>query len=92
MSPEANLLFAIFKQCISDYIKLDPASDTCSADFFESEEEDFRTAEAFIFGDEKIYYGELVFTFNDLCEIFSKIIRLTPKQLKKRISEQSIEY
>jgi hypothetical protein len=92
VSPEANLLFAIFKQCITDYIKLDPQSDTCSADFFESEEEDFKTAEDFIYNGAYIYYGELIFTFEDLVEQFSPIIRLTPKQLRKKISEQSIEY
>ena len=92
MSPEAHLLFAIFKQCISDYIKLDPNSDTCSADFYESEEDDYKTAEDFLFNDGRIYYGELVFTFEDLVENFKDVIRLTPKQLRKRISEQAIEY
>lgn len=92
MSPEDNLLFAIFKQCITDYIKLDPNSDTCSADFYESEEEDYKTAEDFIYNGACIYYGDLIFTFEDLVEQFSSIIQLTPKQLKKKISEQSIEY
>lgn len=92
MSSEAALLFAIFKQCITDYIKLDPNSDTCSADFFESEEEDYKTAEDFIFHNTNIYYGELIFNFEDLVEIFEDTIRLTPKQLRKRISELATEY
>lgn len=92
MSPEANLLFAVFKQCITDYIKLDPNSDTCSADFYESEEDDYKTAEDFIYNGTCIYYGDLIFTFEDLVEQFSPIIQLTPKQLRKKISEQSIEY
>lgn len=89
MSPEANLLFAIFKQAILDYIKLDPDSDCISADFYESEGEDYKTAEDFIFNGTKIYYGNMIFTFNDLCELFNEVIRLSPKQLKRQIIEKS---
>lgn len=92
MTPEANLLFAIFKQTILDYIKLDPDSDCISADFFESEGDDFKTAEDIIFNDGKIYYGELIFTFNDLCDLFKSIIRLTPKQLRKQINNKAIHF
>lgn len=92
MTPEANLLFAIFKQTILDYIKLDPDSDCISADFFESEGDDFKTAEDIIFNGEKIYYGELVFTFNDLCDLFRDVIRLTPKQLRKQINDKAIHF
>ncbi len=92
MTPEANLLFAIFKQTILDYIKLDPDSDCISADFFESEGDDFKTAEEIIFNGAKIYYGELIFTFNDLCDLFKDIIRLTPKQLRKQINDKAIHF
>lgn len=92
MTPEANLLFAIFKQTILDYIKLDPDSDCISADFFESEGDDFKTAEDIIFNGAKIYYGELIFTFNDLCDLFKDVIRLTPKQLRKQINDKAIHF
>lgn len=92
MSPEANLLFNVFKQTILDYIKLDPDSDCISADFFESEGDDFKTAEEIIFNGARIYYGTLVFTFEDLCELFREVIRLTPRQLKRQIIEKSIHF
>lgn len=92
MSPEANLLFSVFKQTILDYIKLDPDSDCISADFFESEGDDYKTAEDIIFNGQKIYYGNLIFTFEDLCELFKGTIRLTPKQLRKKIIEKSIHF
>jgi hypothetical protein len=92
VSPEANLLFSVFKQTILDYIKLDPDSDCISADFFESEGDDYKTAEDIIFNKQKIYYGNLVFTFEDLCELFKETIRLTPRQLRKKIIEKSIHF
>lgn len=92
MSPEANLLFSVFKQTILDYIKLDPDSDCISADFFESEGDDYKTAEDIIFNGQKIYYGNLIFTFDDLCELFKSTIRLTPKQLRKKIIEKAIHF
>jgi hypothetical protein len=92
VTPEANLLFAIFKQTILDYIKLDPDSDCISADFYESETEDYTTAEDIIFNGQKIYYGQLILTFNDLCELFKEIIHLTPKQLKNRIIQKAIHF
>lgn len=92
MSPEANLLFAIFKQIILDYTKLDPDSDCISADFYESEGEDFKTAEDIIFNGAKIYYGNMIFSFHDLCELFQEIIRLSPKQIKQQIISKSIHF
>lgn len=92
MTPEANLLFAIFKQTILDYIKLDPDSDCISADFFESESEDFTTAEDIIFNGHKIFYGQLIFTFSDLCELFEDVVHLTPKQLKNQIIQKAIHF
>lgn len=92
MSPEANLLFSVFKQTILDYIKLDPDSDCISADFFESEGDDYKTAEDIIFNGQKIYYGNLIFTFDDLCELFKGTIRLTPRQLRRKIIEKAIHF
>ena len=92
MSPERSLLFAIFKQTILDYIKLDPDSDAVSADFFESESKDFQVAENIIFGKERVYYGSLTFTFEDLCDMFRDITNLNYMQIKKRISAEAKEY
>lgn len=92
MSPEANLLFNVFKQTILDYIKLDPDSDCISADFYESEGDDYKTAEDIIFNGSKIYYGTLIFTFDDLCELFKEVIRLSPRQLRRQIIEKSIHF
>jgi hypothetical protein len=89
---EASLLFAIFKQTILDYIKLDPDSDRISADFFESEGEDFRIAEDIIFNEEKIYYGEMIFSFYDLADLFRSVTQLSPDQLKKKIMKKAIHF
>lgn len=92
MSPEANLLFAIFKQTILDYIKLDPDSDHISADFYESEGEDYKTAEDIIWNNARIYYGQMVFTFDDLAEVFREVTRCSPEKLKKQISQKAIHF
>lgn len=92
MTPEAKLLFSVFRQTIQDYLDLDPDSDCISADFYESEGSDYKVAEDIIFNGEKIYYGDLVFTFDDLCELFKGIVRLSPKQIRKNIIENCIHY
>ena len=92
MSPEAQLLYAILKQTISDYIKLDPDSDCASADYFEDEGKDFKTAENIIFNNVPIYFGTMTFTFDELVELFPNIIHRTPKELRKHISKKVIEY
>jgi hypothetical protein len=92
VSSEANLLYAILRQTILDYIKLDPDSDCQSADYYETEGDDFKTAEDIIFNNVPIYYGNMTFYFDDLVELFSNTIGLTPRQLKKRISKKVIEY
>ena len=92
MSPEKRLLFAIFIQLIQDYKKLDPDSDTASADFYESEGQDYKTAEDFIFGREKIHYGDLIFSFEDLVGVFQETTGYNKQQLLKRISEEAVEY
>jgi hypothetical protein len=92
MSPEASLLFAIFKQIMLDYMKLDPDSDCVSADYFESEADDYQVAENIIFYKQPIYFGGLVLTFDDLVELFQDTVGLTPKKLKQQIVRNSIEY
>lgn len=92
MVPEKELLYAILKQSISDYIKLDPDGDSVTADFYQSEGEDFRSAEAFIFGSNTLQYGELVFTFDDLCELFAERMLYSPAKIRRNIIDNSIEY
>lgn len=92
MSPEAKLLFSVFRQTIQDYLDLDPDSDCISADFYESEGSDFRVAEDIIFNGEKIYYGELIFTFDDLCELFKEITRLSPREIRYNIIHNCKHY
>ena len=92
MTPEAKLLYAIFKQIISDYVKLDPESDSSSADLVGTEAEDFITAEDIIFNGEKLYYGDLEFTFEDLCILFQPYTYSTYKEIKRNISLKAIDY
>lgn len=92
MQSEASLLFAIFKQIILDYIKLDPDSDCVSADYWESEGEDFQVAESIIFYKQPIYYGTFVLTFDELVELFQETIGRTPRQLKQQLVRLSVEY
>ncbi|MDD3412578.1 MAG: hypothetical protein PHY47_01115 [Lachnospiraceae bacterium] len=92
MSPESQLLYAILKQTISDYIKLDPDSDCDSADYFEDEGKDFKTAEDIIFNNVPIYFGSMTFTFDELVTLFPNIIQRTPKQIRQYISKKAIEY
>jgi len=75
-----------------DYIKLDPDSDCVSADYFESEADDYKVAEDIIFYEQPIYYGTLVLSFDDLVDLFKETIGLTPRQLRKQIVRNSIEY
>lgn len=92
MSPEGKLLCAILKQTILDYIKLDPDSDCSSADYYESEGEDFQTAEDIIFNGVPIYFGDIVFSFDQLVEMFPEAIKMSPRQVRKQISRKAIEY
>jgi hypothetical protein len=92
MLPEASLLFAIFKQIILDYIKLDPDSDCVSADYFKSEGEDFKVTEDIIYNGQPVYFNDLIFTFDDLCLLFKDTLSMSPYKLKKQIAKKSIEY
>ena len=87
-----QLLFAIYKQIIMDYIKLDPDSDCVSADFFESEAQDYKVAEDIIFNHQPIYYGNLTLYFDDLVNMFQSKIPVTPKQARHYISHHATEF
>ena len=67
MDSHNELLLAILKQAIRDYIKLDPDSDSSTAEFFESEGKDFKTAEDFIYNGATFTFGTVVFSYNSLC-------------------------
>ncbi len=88
MIPEAELLLAIVRQAVRDYIRLDPDSDTVSAEYHIDEGEDFKTAQDFLYNSEPIPYGELSLTFNDICTMLS----IDQKRLKFRIARTIIEY
>ena len=92
MSPEMQLLFAIYKHIIMDYIKLDPDSDCVSADFFESEAQDYKIAEDIIFNNQPIYYGKLMLYFDDLVGMFQSKIPVTPQQARRFISQKATEF
>jgi hypothetical protein len=88
LSPEQQLILALIRQAMRDYIKLDPDSWTLSAEFFESEGQDFKTAEDFLYKSEPIKFGSLNLTYADCCDI----VGIDAKKLKKIIAEQSKEY
>jgi len=90
MTPEGKLLLAILKQAIRDYIRLDPDSDTVSAEFSTPNGEgfDYKTAEDFLFNSIPISYGSKELTFIDACTILG----IDRKKLKKKIARHIIEY
>jgi len=88
MSPEEELLYAIVRQAIRDYIRLDPDSDKVSAEYHIDEGQDFKTAEDFLYNNVPIPYGELPLTFRDICSILG----IDGIRLKKRIARTVIEY
>ena len=88
MSPEKELLLAILRQTVRDYIKLDPDSDLRSAEFEETEGADYKTAEDFIYRGARIHFGALSFSYDELCHMLD----IDGKQLKKAIAIQAKEY
>lgn len=88
MTPEAELLLAIVRQAIRDYIRLDPDSDTVSAEYHIDEGEDFRTAQDFLYNDIPIPYGRFPLTFEDICTM----LHIDEKRLKHRVARSIIEY
>jgi len=88
MTPETDLILAIIRQAIRDYIRLDPDSDKVSAEFHIDEGHDFQTAESFLFNDAPIQFGKLNLTFTDLC----RTLGIDQRRLKHRIARTVIEY
>lgn len=88
MIPEEKLLLDIIRQAIRDYIKLDPDSDTVSAEYYVDEGADFATAEGFLFNNVSISYGKWELTFKDTCSI----LNLDNERIKKKIARNIIEY
>ena len=85
---EQKFLLAILKQSIRDYIRLDPDSDTVSAEYNIDEGTDFRTAEAFLFEEMPLEYGDLNLTLDDVC----LMLDVDQQRIKKRINRSFIEY
>lgn len=81
--PEKKLLEGILRQAIKDYIKLNPDSSLCSAEFNENEGQDYLTAEEFIFGKTKILFGEWELSYEDTCIILDIDGRKIRKKLHK---------
>ena len=88
MIPEQRLLLDIIRQAIRDYIKLDPDSDTVSAEYYIDEGADYLTAEEFLFNNSSIPYGKWSLTFRDACQILD----LDNRKIKKKIARNIIEY
>jgi len=88
ISPEQELLLAILRQAIKDYLNLDPDSDTCAADYYISEGEDYKTAEDFLYNSVPIPYGTLSLTFQDLCFL----LKINKRKIYKYISENFKEF
>ena len=81
MEAHNELLIAILKQAVRDYIKLDPDSDSSTAEFYESESEDFKTAENFLYNGATFSFGTVVFSYDSLCSY----LNINPKTLKKKL-------
>jgi hypothetical protein len=88
LTPEKRLLEAVFRQVIKDYLKLNPDSGLCSAEFYENEGQDFKSAEDFLFNGKPIYYGEWVLPYDEVC----LILDINPKNIKKHIFKNQLDF
>ena len=88
MTPAVDLILAIVRQSIRDYIRLDPDSDKVSAEFHIDEGHDYRTAEDFLYNNVPIPFGEIELTFADICNTLG----IDQGRLKYRIARSTIEY
>jgi len=86
--PAKRLLEAVFKQAVKDYLKLKPDSNLSSAEFFENEGDDFKSAENFLFNNTPLYYGDWVLPYKEVC----LILDLNPKNIKKHIFKNQIDF
>ncbi len=87
-TPEKRLLEAIIRQSVKDYIKLNPSSDLNSAEFFENEGSDYKSAEDFLFNKQTISFGDWALSFEEMC----LLLDVNPRRAKKFIFGQQIEY
>jgi len=88
MTTADQLLLAILRQAMRDYIRLDPDSDDVSAEYHIDQGQDFKTAEDFLYNKVPIAFGEMFLTFSDICTVLS----IDEIKLKKRIAKSIIEY
>jgi hypothetical protein len=88
MNSSTDLILAIVRQAIRDYIRLDPDSDKVSAEFHIDEGHDYKTAEDFLFNDVPIVFGRVTLTFTDICQVMG----IDQKRLKYRVVRSVIEY
>ena len=88
MSPAEELLLAILRQAIRDYIRLDPDSDSVSAEYYIDEGQDYKTAEDFLYNNVPINFGEKKLTLSNICEL----LNLNERKIKRKIAKSFIEY
>lgn len=88
MTTADQLLLAILRQAMRDYIRLDPDSDDVSAEYHIDQGQDFKTAEDFLYNGVPIAFGETSLTFIDVCVV----LNIDEIKLKKRIAKSMIEY
>lgn len=89
MTPEKELLLAVLRQALRDYIKLDPESDVKSAEFSEEGEwYDYRTAEHFLYEGGRITFGTLSYNYEELCNF----LNIDHIKLKKIIAKSAQDY
>ena len=88
MNPGQELLLAIIKQALRDYMKLDPDSDSVSAEFHENEGADYKTAEDFLYNESPIAFGDLLLTYEDSCNILG----IRHKKVKALVAREAKEY
>jgi hypothetical protein len=88
MTPEKELLLAVLRQAIRDYIRLDPDSDTVSAEYYLDEGQDYKTAEDFLYNGVPIPFGKMSLQVEDICGILG----IDLKKTKKKIAKAIIEY
>jgi len=83
-----ELLLAILRQAIRDYIRLDPDSDTVSAEYYIDEGHDYQTSEDFLFNNVPLDFGTIKLTFNDVCSLLD----IDTIKIKRKIARAIIEY
>lgn len=85
--PERRLLEVFLRQALKDYIKLNPNSTLLSAEYFEDEGRDFKTAEAFIINGQFFEYGDWFLDLEELC----LLLDIDHGRVKKYAYEKRIE-